>query len=511
MNDDHHDDDDFGALLDASFAAQKPLPSTGDRVRATVVTVGSDHLMLETECGHEAILTVASLSGDELPDPTVGDQLEAYVLGVRERLVELGLKLGAGGASGRARIEQAAASGLPIDGVVQEVNKGGYVIGIGTTRAFCPMGAMDIRRIEDPQTMVGKSLTFRVTELRGPRDVVVSRRVLLEEEQERLAAETRAVLEVGATLRGRVRDVRDFGAFVDLGGLDGMIPARELTHARRRPQDVVSPGDELQVQVLEIGTDAKGRERITLSLRALQEDPLDQVLPSLQPGTLVSGRVTRLQPFGAFVELVPGVEGLIHVSAFGRRIGTPAEVVSEGQDVAVRVDKVDTEARRIGLHYLDPAELESDARVGPLGLRLLRQVVTTPSTATDATAGGTAPADAASGSAPAIGDIREVTVDRVARFGIFVTWDDHRGLIPQRELDLPPGAEAGKAFPRGSTLEAVIIEIRDDGKLTLSQVGVERARERENAASYQAQAPKSSGSGGGLATLGDLFGHLRKD
>ena len=188
---------------------------------------------------------------------------------------------------------------------------------IAGVRAFCPLGAMDTRRIEDPSIMVGRKLEFRVTEAREGRDFVLSRRVLLEEENARKAEETRGRLVVGARLTGTVRSLRDFGAFVDLGGLDGLLPASEIGHGRTKVDEALKIGDVVEVAVLRMETAPDGRERITLSMKTLQADPFAGVAASLTPGMILAGVVVRVQPFGAFVELVPGVDGLIHVSAFG--------------------------------------------------------------------------------------------------------------------------------------------------------------------------------------------------
>src|SRR5690606_6749543 len=169
-------------------------------------------------------------------------------------------------------------------------------------------------------------------------------------------AKTRERLEVGARFRGTVTNVRDFGAFVDIGGLEGLVPAGELAWGRQRPADVVHPGQEVEVEVVRVEVGKDGRERISLSMRAVSEDPFDATVDQIPEGTIVQGRVVRLQPFGAFVEIVPGVEGLLHVSAFGRRVGHPSEVVAVGEEIAVSVDAIDREARRIALSFVSPEE-----------------------------------------------------------------------------------------------------------------------------------------------------------
>jgi small subunit ribosomal protein S1 len=357
------------------------------------------------------------------------------------------------------------------------------------------MGAMDVRYVEDPQSFVGQSLEFLVTELRGSRDVVLSRRRLLEREREVAAAETRERLQVGARLRGVVTNVRDFGAFVDLGGIEGLVPASELGFGRIRPEERVETGQSLEVEVLRLETDDKGRERITLSLKSLMDDPFDAVAQELQPGLVVLGTVTRLQPFGAFVQLLPGVEGLIHVSAFGRRIGHPQEAVSEGQEVAVRVDSVDAEQRRIGLHLLPDEAPATAPAPGASGLRVLR-LAELP----------VAREEAPAGEAPRVGDVFEVTVDRAKRFGVFVSWPGGKGLVPNRELGVGHGEDPGRKFPEGTSFKAAVTEVREDGKVTLSKEGAARAEEKKEAEAWK----KRSSSTPGLGTLGDLLKAKRR-
>jgi small subunit ribosomal protein S1 len=212
------------------------------------------------------------------------------------------------------------------------------------------------------QSFVGQRLAFRITKLEGgrPPNLVVSRRALLEEEQRARAEETRARLEVGAILNGSVTSLQDYGAFVDLGGVEGMIHISELAFRRvRHPSEILTVGQQVEVAVLRIERTDNRRhpEKIALSLRALARDPWQDAGERFPAGSRVKGTVVRLQPFGAFVELEPGVEGLIHVSELGagRRVGHPREVLREGLDVTATVLGVDSEKRRIALS-LEPAE-----------------------------------------------------------------------------------------------------------------------------------------------------------
>jgi small subunit ribosomal protein S1 len=502
------DDDDFGAMLEASLSQRRPRAIVGEKVKATVVSVGPERLTLDLGNGQDGLMELHQL-GDAAgrPDVKEGDVVEAFVLRVENRVAELGFRADRG--SSRMSLEDAHRSGLPVSGLVSEVNKGGFVVEIGSTRAFCPLGAMDARRIDDPSAFVGQRLQFRVVEMRGPRDVVVSRRVVLEEENARRAAEARERVKVGAHVHGVVTGVRDFGAFIDLGGIEGMVPAGEMGHGWTRPQDALAVGQEVDVEVLAMEEGADRRPRITLSMKALMADPFTATSQRIPPGTVVAGRITRVQPFGAFVELVPGVEGLIHVSAFGRRIGHPSEVVRPGQSVAVRVEGVDAAARRISLQLVEGEELEAQdaseaAEPAPAGLRILRH------------AGPAIPAVAAPASRPMLtappvaepaavraGDVFDVTVDEAASFGVFVSWPTGRGLVPARESGLPRNADLRRQFPVGTKLRAAVVDIRPDGKLTLSLTAVERFEERAETEAYRQRSEPSRGSG--LGTLGDML------
>jgi small subunit ribosomal protein S1 len=266
-----------------------------------------------------------------------------------------------GGGSGRrvhdsSGLEHAFRHRLPVEGLVTGVTKGGVEVQIAGVRAFCPASQIDTRYIEDLQEFVGERLAFRITRYDGGKhpNLVVSRRVLLEEESQARAEETRARLEVGAVLQGTVTALKDYGAFVDLGGVEGMVHVSEISLGRvSHPKEVLAVGQQIEVAVLRIEkTDhPKHPERIALSLRALARDPWQDAGERFPVGARVKGTVTRLAPFGAFIELAPGIEGLVHLSEMGahRRISHPHEVVSPGETVEARVASVDTATRCISL------------------------------------------------------------------------------------------------------------------------------------------------------------------
>jgi small subunit ribosomal protein S1 len=257
---------------------------------------------------------------------------------------------------GGEELEAAYQQGLPVEGHITGTTKGGLEVQIGGQRAFCPASQADIRFIEDLSTLVGERCAFRITKFEGGRRVnmVVSRRALLEEEQAARAMEIREQLKEGAVMAGTVTGIKDFGAFIDLGGVEGMVHISELALGRvGHPQEVLQLGQQVEVVVLRIEQtgNPKRPEKIALSIRALAKNPWSDAADRYRPGTQVDGKITRTQPFGAFVELEPGIEGMVHISELGadRRINHPDEIVSAGQPVQATVLTVEPERRRIGL------------------------------------------------------------------------------------------------------------------------------------------------------------------
>jgi small subunit ribosomal protein S1 len=350
------DEEDFAAMLAASEAGVKRTkrPKVGDTVTGKIISLGKDTVFVDLGGKAEGTLERSQIS-----DPEgkllfkVGDTIEARVGSDAGGVFALRVKVGRG-PEARAELQQAAELGIPVDGVVTEVIKGGVSVDVAGVRGFCPASQIDARFVDDLSVYVGQKLAFRITRYE-PRNLVLSRRVLVEEANEKLAVETRKKLVIGAVLRGKVTGFKPFGAFVDLGGIEGMLHVSELGFSRvEKPEDMLSLGQEVDVAVLKVEPGPPGKkegERISLSLKALATDPWRDATASLVEGLRVKGKITRLQPFGAFVELDPGVEGLVHISELGagRRINHPKEVVAEGQEVEAVIISIDRERKRIGL------------------------------------------------------------------------------------------------------------------------------------------------------------------
>ncbi|WP_295435911.1 S1 RNA-binding domain-containing protein [uncultured Thiodictyon sp.] len=363
--------DSFEDLLqqfNQSQPAKQAEPKVGEKVRGTVISIGEDCAFIDLGGKTEGRMELAALRDPEGGlKVAVGDPIEAAVTGkdIEGGFLMLGSQHGHK-YHGLEEVRQAYSQGLPVQGQVTGAVKGGVEVLIAGLRAFCPASQVDTRFVEDLSEYVGQRLDFRVTKIEGGRrpNLVVSRRVILEEEQRQRAAETRAQLKEGAILPGVVTSLKDYGAFVDIGGCEGMIHISELAFGHiKHPSEILRAGQAVEVAILRIepSKDGKGRDKIALSIRALSRDPWADAVESFPVGARVTGTVSRLQPFGAFVELAPGLDGLVHISELGaeRRINHPSEVLSIGDTVEATVLGVDLERRRIAL-TLDASKQPSD-------------------------------------------------------------------------------------------------------------------------------------------------------
>ena len=370
----------------------------------------------------------------------------------------------------------AAASGMPVEGKVAAVIKGGYEVTVGGLRAFCPFSQMDLRRVETAEDFVGRVLEFRVTQYGdNGRNIVLSRRQLLEAHAAKAAEETRKKIVPGAVLSGTVAALADFGAFVDLGGVQGLVPVSEISHSRvGRPADRLRVGEPVTVKVLRVD-DEKGR--ITLSLKALEGDPWLEVPGRLRERQVVRGRMLRFTEFGVFIELLPGVDGLLHVSEIPRsRQKAMREAAAGGAELTVMIINIDGEKRRIALAL--------------------------------------APEDAAAGdqiaSSVSLGAVLTGSVERVETFGVFVRLGPGQtGLVPNAELGTARGADDRKAFPVGKEIKVLVLAIEEGGRrIRLSHAQALAQEERAETQAYLGDATKKGG-GFGL-TLGEQFRHARR-
>jgi small subunit ribosomal protein S1 len=330
-----------------------PTINEGEVVHGTVVRVDKDEVLVDIGYKSEGVIPVAELSIRRSVNPadevSVGEEIDALVMTKEDAEGRLILsKKRARFELAWKKIEAANESGEPVIGKVIEVVKGGLILDLGV-RGFLPASLVDIRRVQDLDEFMGKELRSKVIELnRSRNNVVLSRRAVLEDERKEMRQAILDRLNPGDVVDGTISNIVDFGAFVDLDGMDGLIHISELSWSHvNHPSEVLDIGQEVKVKVLDIDRD---RQRISLGLKQTQSDPWQQVLENYNEEDVVEGRVTKVVTFGAFVEILPGVEGLVHISELAQHhVENPREVVSQGDAVNVLILEVDAERRRLSL------------------------------------------------------------------------------------------------------------------------------------------------------------------
>ncbi|KAB0668444.1 30S ribosomal protein S1 [Oryzomonas sagensis] len=350
-NEDESEGESFAEMFEQSAKQHTRWLEPGQKVTARVLKVGTEWIFIDTGQKGEGVVDVKELMDlDGHVTAKIGDSIAAYFLSSSHGEMRFTTRIG-GGASGNAQLEEAFQSGVPVEGMVEKEIKGGYEIKLaGTTRAFCPFSQMSLRRTDNPAAFIGTRLPFRITayDEKG-RNIVVSRRALLEEEQRRLREEVQAGISEGMTVSGTVTSLQDYGAFVDIGGLEGLLPISEIGWSRvKEVSEVLSVGQQIKVVIKTIDRE---KERVSLSLKDTLANPWDLAAQTYPEGSFHTGVVSRLAPFGAFITLADGIDGLIHISKLGggKRINHPREVLKEGETIEVKVESVDRTERRISL------------------------------------------------------------------------------------------------------------------------------------------------------------------
>ena len=357
------DNDSFESLLQAS--EQKPVRrlSPGQKTTATIVGVDGETIFLDVGLKSEGIINTSEFV-DEKGELTVqiGDTISVYYLksGRSEQLFTT--RLGSG--AGSAHLEEAWRSGVPVEGTVKAEIKGGFEVTLsGQVRAFCPYSQMGLRRVEDPaREYLGSQKTFRITQYsENGRNIVISARALQEEEQQQKKEELQATLTEGMSVEGTISSIRSFGLFVDLGGVDGLVPLSEVGWSRvENLEQQFHRGQHVQVVIKSLDWE---NDRLSLSIKETLDDPWETAINSFPEGTSHVGVINRLAPFGAFVNLAPGIDGLVHISKLGqgRRLNHPREAVEEGQNLEVLIESIDLENKRISLAPSDYESAEDKA------------------------------------------------------------------------------------------------------------------------------------------------------
>jgi len=462
-------EEDFAAMFEASIKAKRI--ERGQIVEGRIVAIGAEVAFVDVGGKGEATLAIDELKdADGRLEVAVGERVQAMVVSTSGGLI-LSRKLARGAVNDR-QIEDAFQTGLPVEGKVEREVKGGYEVRIGRLRAFCPFSQIDTMRT-DSSVHQGRVYEFRIVEYKdGGKNIVLSRRALLEEKQQADAAGVRRSIVPGAVMTGRVTSVREFGAFVDLGaGVQGLLHISEMGWSRvADPSQVVRPGDEISVKIL--GVD-EATQKISLGMKQLTADPWSRVSDTYQIGDVRTGRVTRLTDFGAFVELEPGVEALAHTSTFAPtgRSGAWSASMAKGTTAAFEILSIDLERKRIGVALV------------PEG------------------AAGAAKASSQPGIVP--GARLTGKVERHEKFGVFVFLAPGRtGLIPSSETGIGRDADLARAFPVGADVEVVVLEVDETGRrIRLSVKAVQDAQEAEELRDYSER--QDAGPRDGFGSLAD--------
>lgn len=470
-------EEDFAAMFEASIRAKpkaKPMEK-GHTVEGRVVGIGHDVAFVDVGGKGEAVIALGELKdADGALEVAIGDRIQALVVSTSGGIT-LSRKLARGAVTDR-QLTDAYQAGLAVEGKVEQVVKGGYEIRVARSRAFCPFSQIDIARTADPSAHVGRVYAFRIVEYKDDgRNLVVSRRALLEQEQQAAAVEVRRSVVPGAVVTGRVASVRPFGAFVDLGGgVQGLLHVSEMGWSRvADPTALLTAGDAITAKVLRVDEET---QKIALSTKQLAEDPWAAVQATYEVGQVHVGRVTRVAEFGAFVELSPGVEGLAHVSTFAPS-GRPSDWTRQvpiGMTADFQILSIDIDKRRIGVALVQEIER--------------------------------APATVASGSSEhRIVPGARITgkVERHEKFGVFVFLAPGvTGLMPHSETGVSREGDLAKAFPIGTEVEVIVLETDPAGRrIRLSRKAVFDAQEAEELREYHERA--DSAPTGGLGSLAD--------
>ncbi|HEX2702581.1 MAG TPA: 30S ribosomal protein S1 [Solirubrobacteraceae bacterium] len=341
-----------GQIVPNYDATLRPFEE-GEVVTGHVVRIDQDEVLVDIGYKSEGVIPANELSIRKSVDPheevQIGEEVDALVLTKEDQDGRLIIsKKRARFEKAWRRIEAAAESGEPVEGTVIEVVKGGLIIDLGV-RGFLPASLVDIRRVPNLDEYMGTQIECKVIELnRSRNNVVLSRRAVLEEERKEVRLQILDRLEPGLVVEGQISNIVDFGAFVDLDGIDGLIHISELSWSHvNHPSQILEIGDTVKVKVLDIDRD---RQRISLGLKQTQEDPWQRIVSTYNIGDELSGTVTKVVTFGAFVEILDGVEGLVHISELAaHHVENPREVVQPGDEIRVKILEIDSERRRLSL------------------------------------------------------------------------------------------------------------------------------------------------------------------
>jgi len=348
-NNTEENDNSFADLFEQSLSRMDSL-EPGQSLETTIVSISNECIFLELSGKSEGLLDSAEMT-DKDGNLTVkeGDTIKVFFLSSKNGEMHFTTRI-SGDKAGKAVLENAFESGIPVEGLVEKEIKGGFAIKIGDSRAFCPYSQMGQKRIENSELYVGQHLTFKILEYReNGRNILVSNRAILEEEHKKQVEVLKKTLQENMTVKGTVKSIQDFGAFVDIDGVQALLPISEISRSRVNDiRKALSVGQEIEASLIKL--DWKN-ERITLSMKALLSDPWDDAPVKYKKDTKHKGTVVRITDFGAFVSLEPGLDGLIHISDLktDSRDNDPGDIVKMGESISVQINSIDIDKKRISL------------------------------------------------------------------------------------------------------------------------------------------------------------------
>lgn len=351
------DEMNFADLLDRYSPGAGQELRVGDQINGAIIDIGGDTVFVDTGTKIDGVIEKADLIGfDGEFNYKIGDALELYVVSKKENEVRLSRAM-SGSAGSRLALE-AYERAIPVEGKVIGTCKGGFNVVVLDKRAFCPISQIDGKFVENGEDYVGKTFNFIITQFEHEgKNIVVSRRRIIKEEQERAQIEFLSKAKVGDIIEGKVTKVMHFGAFVEIyHGLEGMVHVSEMSWSRvENPDEFIKSGDTVKIKLIGVDENDDGNRRISFSMKQAVGDPWDEVASKFRFGDKIDGKVTRCAKFGAFVEIAPGIEGLVHISemSYTRRVMKPEEVANPGDVVRVMIKEIDVGSRRISLSIKD--------------------------------------------------------------------------------------------------------------------------------------------------------------
>ena len=463
-------EENFAAMLDQYCMGKRLYP--GQKVRAKVVSVSGDRVYINLGGKSEGAVDLTEFIDKEgVAGVREGDEIEAFFVTVEDGLMKLTTLTGGYSTLTLNSISDAYEAGAPVNGYVKQEIKGGFEVSVGGVRCFCPFSQIDMKGQHEGDGYLSRTFPFKILEYgEDGKKIVLSRRALLEQEKEAKVGKLKESLAVGMEVTVEVKSIRNFGVFVDIGGVDGLVPVSEISWDRSvNPVDILSLGQNITAKIISLDWD---NNRLALSLKAMQPDPWVLAEEKYPVDCRVSGSIVRLTPFGAFVRLEPGIEGLVHISNLGagRRINHPKEVVETRQLVEVYVLSIDRQNRKISLSM--------QPKIEPVKIIL-----------------------------PSVGEILDGTVEKVMPSGILVKINNGAtGLIPNTEMGTPSGTDHKRMFPPGTEMQVAVIDVdAANNRVRLSRKNVLEKAAQDELDQYRESVINSAESLGGLGSLGDLL------